>query len=74
MNERQNTMLASELIAALQVAVADRGDIPVYLRDPDTKWPLGITLDPIAKKLVEDYPDVSPCMSINASYFIGPAR
>lgn len=62
------TMLASELVAALQKAIAERGDLPVYLDDPDTCWPLPIEFDPAAKQLAGNYPDKAPCMSIVSDY------
>jgi hypothetical protein len=65
----QTTLRASELIELLQQAIVERGDLPVYLRDPDTECPLGVRLDPGARKLRQDYPDLEPCMAIQASYF-----
>jgi hypothetical protein len=65
----QTTLRASELIELLQKAVAEHGDLRVWLRDPDTEWALGIKLDPEAIKLVRDYPELGPCMAIIASHY-----
>lgn len=60
------SMKASELVKALQDAIAERGDLLVYLRDPDTDWPGGIEFDKEAVKLKRDYPDLPPCFSITS--------
>lgn len=69
MPDVQKTLLASELIAALQAGIAKRGDLPVWLDDPDTGWPLGIALDPEAANLTQSEMTTGPCMSIVAGYF-----
>lgn len=64
-------MMASKLKELLEEAITKYGDLPVYLRDPDTSWALNITFDPEAKELTNDreYPELKPCMSINADYY-----
>ena len=43
MRDLEPTGKASQLIARLQALIAEHGDLPVYLDDPDTNWlmPIG---------------------------------
>jgi hypothetical protein len=38
-------MLASTVVATLQALIAEHGDLPVWLTDPDTGWILDIDLE-----------------------------
>ena len=64
----QRIKLASELVAALQAAIQEHGDLPIYLDDPDTGWAMPLIFDPMGEALREDYPENGPCMSLTASY------
>lgn len=64
----QKIKLASELVAALQAAIQEHGDLPIYLDDPDTGWAMPLIFDPTGKALHGEYPDVGPCMSLTSSY------
>lgn len=61
----QPTLLASELIAVLRTAVEHRGDLPVFVKDADTNWLLGIEFKSDGDQV--DYPDVA-CFVLDTDY------
>lgn len=64
----QRIKLASELVTAMQAAIQEHGDLPIYLDDPDTGWVMPLIFDPAGKALRGEYPDAGPCMSLTAKY------
>jgi len=42
--ELEQTCTASQLVERLQSLIVEHGDLPVYLRDPDTSWRLPVGL------------------------------
>jgi hypothetical protein len=45
MQELEKTCKASKLIEKLQSIVSNKGDIDVYLRDPDTDWLMALSVE-----------------------------
>ena len=62
----QKTMLASEVIAALQKIIAEHGDRLVYLEDPDSFYALGVTIEHPHSSGYGDVPE--DAILIGASY------
>jgi hypothetical protein len=44
MSELQRTLTTSALMVTLERQLAEHGDLPVYLVDPDTSWLLGVAV------------------------------
>jgi hypothetical protein len=45
MNERPPPCLASQLVERLQALIKEHGDLPVFARDPDTRYRLPVGLE-----------------------------
>ena len=65
----KRTIPATMLIRILSEIVKEHGDLPVYLKDPDTRYRMEIGILVKEENLVEEYPKR---IEIRASYYGNP--